>query len=1222
MGHLTVIVGRSGTGKTRQMVEQIKKETDGTHIIITPDQCSHQLEREICAIAGPTISLNTEVLTFSRLCQHVFNHSGGIEDPELTKEGRVLVLYRSVEEAKKNGMKVLSSYSHQPIFYEKLLKTVDELKSNQVSTDTLYQVGQSNEKIKEIALICGYYDCFTQSFNENQDENIQKALGIDKDTLETDFLPENQVLFDPRDRLTRAAERLADDSMSFDHTVWGKGKTFWLDGFVDFTPQQLKIIRCLLEQGEKVTVNLLGDVAEVEEVLQGALIDFEEQLFAPMLKTASILKDLQERTKSTFVLEPVKEAFQVRNQPLAHVERYLFANKKAEFEGDVGETLHVMKAETTRSEVEWMASEILKLVKEQGYRYRDIMVVARNFSSYQSNIQSIFKRYEIPFFMTKKTNIMEKPVISVVNTVFQVVNYQFNYLEMFRYLKTGFANLSQKDVDLLEEYVLLWGISGKQWKKPFEKHPDSFSGVVKKGDGRLEYLEKLRQKVMEPFLLLPKSDEVCTVAEHCEKLYAFVKTIKLYEKMQYRKENYAKENDLLQSQEYAQLWEILCRCLEQCHRLLGECSMDFKEFSKVFHMMLSQCSVSAIPATLDQVMVGEVTRLKHRRSKVVIWLGAEDSVVPTMSNSGGLFTDADRKVLEEVGDEEGSPVVLNQSEEKLLYRETTTAYEICALASEKLYFSYGKLRDKGGKGTPCFFVEHLLEMFGEEILQNEPENGAFRLLAPAAALEHSDAYPFVTEVLSHYEKWKVLAENVEQSKRWHWEKLSEEGVAYLYGDHVTLSATRVQTINSCAFMHFMNYGIKARPRKLAEFDALEYGTFIHSVLETLLSEKNRVGHQEVITFNEVERMMGKVLSLLKQYLENQGTALEDNARSTYLFKRLENDITFMVMEACEELNASKFAYLRGEEPFLLKEEDLFGYSPRTEGIKLSYKGTIDRIDGWAYEGEPNQGKTGKTDTKGADGDNVDDNDGNGQGSTTVPTNYIRVIDYKTGKKSWSLQEFFMGLQVQLPLYYMVALLKGPDIFKSDDLYDEAGFLMTNHKKNPCDGAGFCYFPAREVVVSGQSWDSLLRIKRTQRSELKRKGAYPQKNHVIRGLDRTGCYVPAVYKNEDDFYISSTTSKDPAAKTVLSQKSIQLLLDAVKQNLWQLSDSLGSGFVGENPYKLAKDTPCKYCDYKKACFFEEGSRGENYRKGKETKPLVRQCVKHTLAPTPKEKKSKK
>lgn len=51
--------------------------------------------------------------------------------------------------------------------------------------------------------------------------------------------------------------------------------------------------------------------------------------------------------------------------------------RPAPYEGAV-EELTLLKANSPYSEVEWTAAEILRLVREEGYRFRDIAVCARS----------------------------------------------------------------------------------------------------------------------------------------------------------------------------------------------------------------------------------------------------------------------------------------------------------------------------------------------------------------------------------------------------------------------------------------------------------------------------------------------------------------------------------------------------------------------------------------------------------------------------------------------------------------------------------------------------------------------------------------------------------------------------------------------------------------------------------------------------------------------------
>ena len=81
---LKLILGRAGTGKStlilNRMAEGVKSRGQ---VLIVPEQHSHDAERRLCAVAGNSVSLGAEVLSFSRLASRVFSVAGGLAEPTL-----------------------------------------------------------------------------------------------------------------------------------------------------------------------------------------------------------------------------------------------------------------------------------------------------------------------------------------------------------------------------------------------------------------------------------------------------------------------------------------------------------------------------------------------------------------------------------------------------------------------------------------------------------------------------------------------------------------------------------------------------------------------------------------------------------------------------------------------------------------------------------------------------------------------------------------------------------------------------------------------------------------------------------------------------------------------------------------------------------------------------------------------------------------------------------
>ena len=789
-----LILGRAGTGKTTAVLSRLTEAGQRRkQVLIVPEQQSHEAERALCRAGGDRVSLYAEVLSFSRLANRVFLAAGGMGEPELDAGGRLLLMHQAVK-AVSDQLTVYARPSRRPAFLESLLATADELKSSCVQPELLLQAGRElpgpeGEKLRDLGLICGTYQAMTA-----------------------------RTALDPRDRLTRTAEKLKGHP-------WAQGMDLWLDGFTDFTPQQREVLRPLLRQADSLTVTLTCDHLEEDEGGAG--------IFSPARRTAALLLRLAAQEGISCEVEHLVTDWDKRCAPLQQVEKQLFAHGEAEPVSCQGR-VELLGALTPRSEVEQAAAGIRRLLRTQGLRCRDIGVTARDLSVYQPLIEAIFPRYQIPVFTSVMTDILEKPILTLVTAALDTVANGYRYDDVFRYLKTGLTDLPEEDRDLLENYVLKWNLRGSQWtqKKPWAMPPKGYGAAVTDGDrALLERLDRARRQVAEPLELLRKNQNRTGVGQAiC--LYSFMEEIGLPQRLEDRVAELHRREQPALAEEYRQLWEILCRGLEQCAALLGETPMELEEFSGLFRLVLSQYDVGTIPVSLDRVTVGETTRETGHPVKVLFLLGADDVSIPKAGSAPGLLSDEDRSVLAGYGLE------LAQSAQELLYREMTTVYLTCARPSERLVVSWPSQSAAGEERRPSFLVERLRRLFTDlRVTREEDSGGAFRLEAPLPALEQAGRSPAARRALSALPEYAPMVERLDRAAGWSRGRLSRLAVDRLYGRKVSMSASRMDKYKSCHFSYFMRYGLQAEPRKPAGFTAPEYGTFVHYVLEHVLRDE-------------------------------------------------------------------------------------------------------------------------------------------------------------------------------------------------------------------------------------------------------------------------------------------------------------------------------------------------------------------------------------------------
>ena len=1089
---LKLILARSGAGKSTAVYRRMCQRGDErTQILVVPEQNSHETERRLCQVGGNGVSLYAEVLSFSRLCNRIFLMAGGLGEQVLDGGGRLLLMYRAVKSVS-GKLTVCQRSASRPAFLESLLATADELKSCCVPPEELSRAGADlegpeGEKLRDLGLIFSTYEAMTA-----------------------------QIAMDPRDRLTRAAEKLK-------VCDWGQGKDLWLDGFTDFTPQQLRLLERLLEQAHDVTVTLTCDRLEEDEGGTG--------IFSPARKTAARLIALSRKKGIPCEVEHLVTPKGVRAKPLEHLEEHLFGQGKKETVLADG-CVELFSARGPRSEVEWTAARILQLVREEGLRFRDIGVVARNFGSYSDLVESVFARYEVPVFCSAMHDILEKPVLALVTAALDSVAGGYAYDDMFRYLKTGLTDLEDADRDILENYVLKWDIRGGKWtqEKPWNMHPGGYGQVLEETDRQLlERLDQLRRQVVQPLEELRKNPEK-TACGQAEALYTFMVRVGVPQRLVGRMEALRQQGDLALAEEYRQLWEILCNALEQCAGLLENTPMELEEFADLFRLVLSQYDVGSIPVSLDRVTAGETTRQTNHRVEVLFLLGADDGSIPQVGGNVGLLSDDDRSLLASYGLE------LNQSTEELLYREMTTVYQICALPTQRLILTWPSVGSGGEERRPCFVVERMKLLYTDlQEVREDTLDGVFRLAAPKPALEQAGRYLAVKKALEEIPEYAAQLVRLEQAQFWERGRLSRESVEQLYGKRVPMSASRMDQYKSCHFSYFMKFGLKAKARKPAGFSAPEYGTFVHYVLEHVLKDCDQEIKRGIWDEQTRKTIHAVTKNTVDRYVQEELGGLEHQTdRFRYLFRRLLRSVQSVVDNVVQELVLSSFQPISFELGFG-SHKDLPPVELTVGDVTLSISGFVDRVDGWVHDGKL----------------------------------YLRVVDYKTGRKSFDLTEVWNGLGLQMLLYLFTLEDKGQSIYGL-----------------PVEGAGVFYLPARDATIRGSRVMAEDVRQKAVDKELQRKGLVLDDPEVISAMEPTGGegyrFLPLKIKRSGEI----------TGEALVSAQRLGRLQKHIERILGDICRELAAGNIAADPFwRGPEKNACRFCDYAAACHFEEGKGGD-------------------------------
>ncbi|MBQ0037221.1 MAG: PD-(D/E)XK nuclease family protein [Clostridiales bacterium] len=1071
---LSIWIGRAGSGKSARVLNTMAAHRgERPQILMVPEHVSHEAEVDLCHALGATASRDAEVLSFRNLATRVLSQTGGLADVALDNGGKLLTMRLALQEVH-TALKVFGRPSQRAAFLRQLTELMDEFYAYEIAPETLYEQvseveGAMGDKLRDVALLYAAYDARLHADGSDARSRVQKlrdALG------QSDYL---------------------------------RGKDIYFDGFAYFNKTEESILRCMLQQANSVTVTLLGEKGN-DTLFENAVR--QRQRLERMAREAGVPCEI------VWMTAPCDTALQ-------HLERHFFG-ADAIWEGDAHQ-IKLYEAGTAFTEVEYMASRVLELVHSGKCRFRDICVTARSMELYGPLVETIFERSGVPAYYSHRSDILEKAPLRMLLSAVDAVTGGFEYEDMFRYLKTGLAGITEQECDLLENYAITWEIRGNMWLReaPWTANPDGY-GVELTPDraDRLEEINRIREKVRQPLLYLSDGMKFASsMQDKAEILYRFADMAGVPQTLEKRADALLAAGEVQLAEENAQLWQIFCDVLDQMVKILGESEVDGEEFARLLRLVLTEYSVGTIPATLDQVKVSELSRNDRHTVKYLFLLGCNDHLLPQVTTGGGILDDEAREALQQ------REIMLADATFDTLDNEMQNIYACLAQATEGLQISWPVTDVSGGELRPAFPVERIRKLFPEVTPERETQD--YLLTMPVTALELAGREGTLRQYFAASGQYAPVLAGMERARHMERGRLSPAAVQALYGKTIRMSASRMNQVKSCHFGYFMEYGLRAKERRSAGFEAPEIGTFIHYLLENVNRDVMAQGGYGTVEEPELRR-------LVDHYVEEYAACQidkyqEKSARFRYLFRRLRSAAYAVIENIAAEMKESDFTPMAFELGFGGGGE-LPAITIREGDTTLSVSGKVDRVDGWLHDGKL----------------------------------YLRVVDYKTGKKAFDLSDVQYGLSIQMLLYLFTLEDHGADYFG-----------------HPIVPAGVLYMPARDVILRTERGISREKLREAMEKELRRSGMVLQEPEVLRAMEHSAlespCYLPMQVKKDGSISGGLAT----AAQWGKLGKYVEKLLH-------QIADELARGNIDADPCTRGpQDSACTYCEFATACYFQEG-----------------------------------
>lgn len=1073
---LRLILGGAGAGKTgrifREIAELARARDERGTILLVPEQYSHEAERELCAAAGDGLSACAEVMSFTALARKVFSDCGGARDV-IDAGGRLLCMAVAVEDAG-GALKLYGRARRNTALLGSLVHAVDELKNAGLDAEALASASAQAEglladKLSDLALLREGFDA------------VQARSGADS-----------------ADTLALLAELIGQSS-----TVNGR---FYVDGFTDFTYLEREVLRAILAQGADMTVCL------------SCTGDDESGPYVLPARTARWL----ERTAEEQGQKCVREWMQGGNapSPIDFYCAHLFDFSRPDAPENDGR-VQLVTAATMHEECELAAARMVELARS-GCRWRDMAVAVRGFGDYRGALETACESFGVPLFLAGRGDILQKSLPLAISSALECVTHGWEYEAMFGYLKTGLSGIKPQELDALENYVILWNIRGRMWKRPFTQHPDGYNHpTTEESEQTLADLNTLRERIAAPLDRLERALSAAgTAREFAMALADFLQDISLAETLEERAEELESSGQSAAAMEYRQLWELVCSALEQFARTLADRPMDADRFASLWSLMLGQYDVGVIPVSLDRVQAGEMDKMRRRHIRHLLVLGATDERLPAPDEGGGILSADEKAQLNDLG------LPLPDAEEAL-GREFGVIVNCLSLPSDSLYISRPLSAADGSVTRPSLIMQRAEALLGIHSEHGNILRARMQAMAPARTLAvlaaAGDSAPETAAALAYFdrigegEEPKRLARAARMSRG----SLSPEAVRALYGKKPALTASRAEKFNSCRFGYFLQYGLKAKPRQKALFDPRDYGSFLHDVLCGVAQDAIAAGGFKKVTREQVEQFADRHMD---DYIAHEmNDFAEKTARFAYLFRRLRTTVRSVCADLWDELSHSDFVPLE-------MELDLSApgvLAPEADDGGMRFTGRVDRVDGWLHEG----------------------------------VLYLRVTDYKTGVRKFSLADLCRGMDMQMLLYLFTLTKRAREHFGAKELRP----------------AGVLYVPARQAITPMDSEPDDRTTEAAHADSTKRSGLVLADSDVIEAMEAgpEKRFIPVKFAKNGA----------PSGDSLATAERFGALERYIEQTLKKLADELRAGSVEADPwFKNARDNACALCDYADACLF--------------------------------------
>ena len=1095
---LKLITGGNHTDRESVFIQDIRRMTEQGEdvIVIIPDQFSFEYDKMLYKALGAKNFNKITTVGFNRLAQLLEKQYGYDSKDNADDNAVIITMYKAVKQLKNSG---------DVRFYERALTKNSFIAESINLINEFIRWGVTPEDLR-IA-------------SERTEGSLSSKL-FDLSRLYEFFMDELE-----KAGLKNSLTTLGECCEIVKEQQFFKNKCVFIDSFSDFSLDEYKLIECAIIQAKMVAFSFT--------MSHDNKARFNQTPFAMTLRTIGNLKRLAMENNKNIVEEQLKSETDC-NQEIKHIDVNLYKSKP-----DImvnAQSVKLLSATDLYEEMEYVCAEISRLVREEGYKYKDIALLAGNVNEIYPVIEGVFDRYELPYFIDFKRGAGQSSLVIYLKSLMDcLLTRKWNTEKILRYVKSPLADFFDYDICDLENYCIKWNVNGDMWLNDF---------TAKADEGSLNRINQTRKAIIEPLQKFKESCNGATAKEICTAFYQLLENIHLSQQM-FSKIKIASslnnETEFELAREFKQLWQTVLSAVSAVYTNIDD-KMSLREFYEILTLMISQMSVSNPPQKADCIRIGSTDRSRLSGVKVAFVVETNEGVFPANISNSGLLTNRDKKQLEKL-----EFPVINSSLEQI-DAQRLNVYMALTMPTDKLYVTYSESDNKGEAKRPSVVVPMMNRMFENIVSKIQDIKTEFFCTSYRTAMykylencnDRRKNISSIKESINSSPEYNNKLKSVFDSADRKSHKLSEQMAKELFfHKDLNMSATRVNDFYSCPFSYYCKYGLHLRKPYKVEINSLSTGNLVHSCFEKMMStqvEGKKVYNEDFTKLSD-KIIRSTIHEEFNKYIESEmGGDFGKNATFRENMKRLEQSTFHAVKNIQTEFENCLFVPEAFEFNLTKENGESILKLDVAEDIHINIRGSIDRADVFTDE--------------------------NGQ-------RYIRIVDYKTGGTEFRLEDLYNGLNLQM-LIYLLAVTQRINELNEDGKLKPSGILYSHIKYVD---AKMTPVEIEELKENGILKEKVF-IKRAER--YKPDGMIVENEFTLEAMNKHFGYVFTPFKTSKSGSLGNNKDVYVTEQYFLGLEQFAL------RKIYELADKLKTGEIPADPISTKKGLKCTYCDYWGIC----------------------------------------